>query len=70
MRILQLLLVGLPVAGLLVTASAMSAPFDAASLRSFSPPDRMIHEVGYRAYYHRYGYRYGAHRCQNSPAEC
>jgi hypothetical protein len=48
---------------------AMSAPFDAASLRVFSNADRMIHEAGYRAHY-RYGYRYGARRCQNSPAEC
>jgi hypothetical protein len=69
MRILQLLLVGLPVAGLLVIGPAMSAPFDAASLRSLGATDRMIHEAGYRSYY-RYGYRYGAHRCQNSPAEC
>jgi hypothetical protein len=69
MRIVQLLLVRLPVAGLLVISPAMSAPFDAASLRSLSGADRMIHEAGYRAYY-RYGYRYGARRCQNSPAEC
>jgi hypothetical protein len=69
MRILQQLLVGLPLAGLLVIAPAMSAPFDAASLRSLSAGDRTIHEVGYRSYY-RYGYRYGARRCQNSPAEC
>jgi hypothetical protein len=69
MRVVQLLLIGLPVAGLLVTSPAMSAPFDAASLRAFSATGRMIHEVGYRGYY-RYGYRYGARRCQNSPAEC
>jgi hypothetical protein len=69
MRIVQLLLIGLPLAGLLVMSPVMSAPFDAASLRAFSNADRMIHEIGYRAYY-RYGYRYGARRCQNSPAEC
>jgi hypothetical protein len=69
MRILQLLLVVLPVAGLLVVGPAMSTPFDGASLRSLNGGDRMIHEAGYRAYY-RYGYRYGAHRCRNSPAEC
>jgi hypothetical protein len=70
MRIMQLVLVGLPVVALLVTVPAMAAPFNGSSLRSFSGADRMIHEVGYRSYYHRYGYRYGAHRCQNSPAEC
>jgi hypothetical protein len=70
MRIVQLLLLGLPVAGLLVMSPAMSAPFDAASLRAFSSADRMIHEARYRSYYYRYGYRYGARRCQNSPAEC
>jgi hypothetical protein len=69
MRILQVLLVGLPVAGLLVIGPAMSAPFNGASLRSLSGNDRTIHEVGYRSYY-RYGYRYRAHRCQNSPVEC
>jgi hypothetical protein len=69
MRIVQLLLIGLLLAGLLVMSPAMSAPFDAASLRVFSNADRMIHEAGYRAHY-RYGYRYGARRCQNSPAEC
>jgi hypothetical protein len=69
MRILQLLLIGLPVAVLLLTGPAISAPSFSASLRSLDGSDRMIHEVGYRAYY-RYGYRYGARRCQNSPAEC
>jgi hypothetical protein len=69
MRILQLLLAGLPVAVFLITGPAMSVPFDGGSLRSLSASDRMIHEAGYRAYY-RYGYRYGARRCQNSPAEC
>jgi hypothetical protein len=69
MRIVQLFLIGLPVAGLLVMSPAMSAPFDAASLRTFSNADRMIHEAGYRSYY-RYRYSYGAHRCRNSPAEC
>jgi hypothetical protein len=69
MRIVQLLLIGLPVAGLLVMSPAMSAPFDAASLRAFSSANQTIHEAGYRSYY-RYGYRYGARRCQNSPAEC
>jgi hypothetical protein len=34
MRMMQLLLIGLPVAGLLVMSPAMSSPFDAASLRS------------------------------------
>jgi hypothetical protein len=69
MRIVQLLLIGLPVAGLLVMSPAMSAPYDAASLRAFATADKMIHEAGYRSYY-RYGYRYGARRCLNSPAEC
>ena len=48
MRILQLLLIGLPVAGLLVTGPAMSSPFYGVSLRSLSGSDRMIHEAGYR----------------------
>ncbi len=69
MRMMQLFLIGLPVAGLLVMSPAMSAPFEAASLRSFTSADRMIHEAGYRSYY-RYRYSYGAHRCRNSPAEC
>jgi hypothetical protein len=69
MRIVQLLLVGLPVAGLLVVGPAMSAPFNGASLRSLGGADRLLHEVGYRHYY-RYGYRYGAYRCRLTPAEC
>jgi hypothetical protein len=66
---MQLLLLVLPVAGVLVTGPAISAPFDGASLRSLGGTDRMIHQVGYRAYY-RYGFRYSARRCQYTPAEC
>jgi hypothetical protein len=69
MRIVQLLLISLPIAGLLAIVPAMSAPFDGASLRSLAATDRMIHEARYRGYY-RYGYSYGAHRCRNTPAEC
>jgi hypothetical protein len=68
MRIVQLLVIGLPVAGLLVITPAMSVSFDGASLRALNNADRVVQEAGYRAYYH--GYRYGARRCQNSPAEC